>query len=127
LPFLGPALIVTVLSLLPESFIHRLALRLGFGKDIFCDQIAIPSAILGGLPKCMSIANKNQSFARPGHGDVQSILVQETSGFLHQSEQDQVCFLSLALINCQNTRLGKALDGIALQAEVKLSLLVLVL
>jgi hypothetical protein len=62
--------------------------------------------VLGGFSKVVSVAKNDQFLFRTRQGNIQTVLVEKSSGSLNQAKDDEICFLSLTLIDRQDSVFG---------------------
>ena len=96
-------------------------------QDVPSDQGTVPAGVLGCLSEFVPVGNDDQLVLGARHGNVQSIHVEKTGGFLHKSEKDHIRLLPLTLVNRQDARLRKVLDFSSLPLKLDFTLLILVL
>jgi hypothetical protein len=76
------------------------------GQNVLSKEPAIPIFVLGALSKVVSTAKNYQFLFRTRQGNIQTVLVEKSSGSLNQAKDDEICFLSLTLIDRQDSVFG---------------------
>lgn len=79
---------------------------LGFRQNVSRKELAIPFFVFGCFSELGSVAKNDEFLSGSREGDVQAVFIEKDSGFPHKAQDDQISFLSLALINRQDSVLG---------------------
>ena len=99
-------------------------------QEVRGHEVAFPSSVSGFFAKEGFIDKKIQLLTHPGERYVETILVHKTSGFAHETQNDNISFLPLALINGQHWESVAVLFcelEHSFQLKLNLALLILVL
>jgi hypothetical protein len=92
-------------------------------EQIFGKQGTIPLTVASGFTKLPPIRQQKELLTTARQGDVEPVFVQKASGLLNETQNDDICFLTLTLINSQ----GGDSVIVALEFELYLPLLFLIL
>lgn len=92
-------------------------------EQIFRKKGTIPSTVTSGFTELPPIRQQEELSTTARQGYVETVLVQKASGLLNKTQDYDICFLTLTLINGQNGDIVVA----ALEFELYLSLLLLIL
>jgi hypothetical protein len=69
-------------------------------------ELAIPVLVFGCFSELGSVAKNDEFLSGSRQGDSQAVFIEKDGGLSHKTQDDQIGFLSLALINRQYSVLG---------------------